>query len=53
MKKTLNFNRAVYFGLTVDVVCKLDHYSLVRFGDRVSLVETADLVFACSAGHVA
>ena len=51
MKKTSKLNRATYFGLSVDVVCKLDSYSVICFGDRVHLIETGDLVFACSARH--
>jgi hypothetical protein len=51
MKKVSQFNRATYFGLSVDVVCKLDSYSVICFGDRVHLVETGDLLFVCSARH--
>jgi hypothetical protein len=37
---------AEYFGLTVEVVCEMKHYTLIRFGDREFVVDTGDLIFA-------
>ena len=36
---------AEYFGLKVEVICLMEHCALVRFGDRESVVEAADLAF--------
>jgi hypothetical protein len=34
---------AQYFGLTVEVVARMDSYSLIRWDDRSFIVETEDL----------
>jgi hypothetical protein len=36
---------AEYFGLNVEVICRMEHCALIRFGDRAFVVDTADLVF--------
>ena len=36
--------KAKYFGIEVELLCQLNHCSLVRFKDRSFVVETADLV---------
>ena len=36
---------AEYFGLKIEVICRMEHYALVRFGDREFVVETEDLRF--------
>ncbi len=35
---------AEYFGLTVEVICRLAHCALIRFGDREFVVDVSDLV---------
>ena len=34
---------AHYFGLTVEVIARMESYSLIRWDDRNFIVETADL----------
>jgi hypothetical protein len=46
-------NTAVYFTLVVEVVCKLENYTLIRFAGRNAIVKTEDLVFVRSASQVA
>jgi hypothetical protein len=36
---------AEYFGLKVEVICRIEHGALIRFGDREFVVDTPDLVF--------
>ncbi len=36
--------KAKYFSIEVDLLCQLNHCSLVRFKDRSFVVDTADLV---------
>jgi hypothetical protein len=36
---------ADYFGLKVEVICRMENCSLICFQGRESIVETADLVF--------
>ena len=36
---------ATYFGLEVEVVVKMDCYSVIQFRGRKLIVQTADLVF--------
>jgi hypothetical protein len=36
--------KAKYFGIEVELLCQLNHCSLVRFKDRSFVVDTADLV---------
>jgi hypothetical protein len=44
---------AEYFGLTVEVLCEMNHCALIRFGDREFVVDANDLVsirqFRCAA----
>ena len=34
---------AEYFGLKVEVICRMEHCALVRFRDREFVVDAADL----------
>ncbi len=36
--------KAKYFGIEVDLLCQLNHCSLVRYKDRSFVIDTADLV---------
>jgi hypothetical protein len=36
---------AEYFGLTVEVLCEMNHCALIRFRDREFVVDASDLVF--------
>jgi len=36
--------KAKYFSIEVDLLCQLNHCSLVRYKDRSFVVDTADLV---------
>jgi len=45
MKAKTHMTTADYFGLKVEVVCKMEHCSLICFQGRESIVVTADLVF--------
>ena len=36
--------KAKYFSIEVDLLCELNHCSLVRYKDRSFVVDTADLV---------
>ena len=38
--------KAYYFGLEVDVICVMETCSLIRYGSREFIVETADLEFS-------
>jgi hypothetical protein len=38
--------RADYFGLNVEVICRMEHCALIRFGDREFVVDDEDLMFA-------
>lgn len=35
---------AEYFGLIVEVICRMEHCALIRFGSREFVVDTSDLV---------
>jgi hypothetical protein len=43
MNKTL-IAKALYCGIEVEVICELDHCSLVRFNERSFVVDTTNLV---------
>ena len=45
IKKEKNWVAAIYFGLEVKVVYKMDQCSLIFFQDREFIVDTHDLVF--------
>ena len=36
---------AEYFGLKVEVICRMEHCALVRFRDREFVVDAQDLAF--------
>jgi hypothetical protein len=44
---------AHYFGLEVEVICKLENSSLIRYRGRECIVDTADLVFIRRLKHAA
>jgi hypothetical protein len=45
MNTTNTIEMAHYFGLNVEVICKLENSSLIRYRGRESIVDTTDLVF--------
>jgi hypothetical protein len=45
MNEKIRTAAAEYFGLQVEVICRMEHCALVRFGDREFVVDTADLGF--------
>jgi hypothetical protein len=45
MKPNTSMETATYFGVEVEVVLKMQYYSLIRFQGRELIVETADLEF--------
>ena len=45
MKTECTVTFASYFGLNVEVICRLHEYSLIRFNGRCFIVSTVDLVF--------
>ena len=46
MNETTRTGAAEYFGLTVEVICRMEHCALVRFRDREVVVDAEDLMFA-------
>ena len=44
---------AHYFGLKVEVICKLENLSLIRYQGRESIVDTTDLVVIRRLKHAA
>jgi hypothetical protein len=36
---------ASYFGLTVEVICRMQHCAMIRYNERDFVVDTCDLVF--------
>jgi hypothetical protein len=53
MSERTRTEAAEYFGLKVEVICLMEHWALVRFGDRELVVDAADLVFVRTFRHVA
>ena len=45
MNDTTRTEAAEYFGLTVEVICRMKHCALVRFRDREFVVSAEDLMF--------
>lgn len=43
MKTNSNESKAMYFGLEVEVVCRMENCSLIRFGTREFVVDSQDL----------
>jgi len=43
---------AEYFGLKVEVICRMEHCALIRFGDREFVVDAEDLMFAQASRQV-
>lgn len=39
---------ADYLGLSVEVICRMQHRSLIRYRDREFIVDTEDLYFGLS-----
>jgi hypothetical protein len=56
-KVSMNTNNTIemahYFGLNVEVICKLENSSLIRYRGRESIVDTTDLVFIRRLKHAA
>jgi len=46
MSDKANIILAHYFGLSVEVISRMDNCSLIRFRGREFIVDTADLVFS-------
>lgn len=44
MNANVNKTMAEYFGLTVEVLCRMNLCALIRFGDREFVVDAKDLV---------
>lgn len=44
MNANPNKEMASYFGLTVEVICRMPHCALIRYGDREFVVDVSDLV---------
>ena len=53
MSEKTRTEAAGYFGLKVEVNCLMEHWALVRFGDREFVIDAADLVFVRMFRHVA
>ena len=53
MSEKTRTEAAEYFGLKVEIICLMEHWALVRFGDRELVVDAADLVFVRMLRHVA
>ena len=45
MNEKARTEAAEYFGLKVEVICRMEHCALVRFGDREFVVDAEDLMF--------
>lgn len=43
MKTTMDNRAAYYFGLAVEVLCRMENSSLIRFRSKEFIVDTADL----------
>ena len=43
MKTNSSESKAIYFGLQVEVICRMENCSLIRFGNREFVVDTQDL----------
>lgn len=43
MKTNSTESKATYFGLEVEVVCRMENCSLIRFGNREFVVDSQDL----------
>jgi hypothetical protein len=50
MDRKVNVTIATYFGLEVEVLIKLQNYSLIQFQGREFIVDTTDLVFVSERG---
>ena len=53
MKNKIRARIAEYMGLRVEVICRMDHCSLISFKGRECIVETADLTFVFAAEQAA
>jgi len=43
MNANIHGEKAIYFGIEVEILLSMDHCSLVQYQDREFVVETADL----------
>ena len=53
MNENIRTEAAEYFGLKVEVICRMEHCALVRFGNREFVVDAADLFFVRMLRQVA
>ena len=53
MNENAETEAAEYFGLKVEVICRMEHCALVSFGDREFVVDAEDLMFSQAFRHVA
>ena len=53
MNENTSTEAAEYFGLKVEVICRMEHCALVRFGNREFVVDAADLIFVRMLRQVA
>lgn len=53
MKTDIKQTTTKYFGMKVEVISKMDKWSLIRFRERVFIVETTDLVEVQSSKRAA
>jgi len=44
MNRTYGTQRAIYFGIEVEILVHMDHRTLIRCQQREFIVETADLI---------
>ena len=53
MNQNTRTEAAEYFGLKVEVICQMEHCTLIRFGDREFVIDAADLIFVRMLRQVA
>jgi hypothetical protein len=45
--------KAFYYGIEVEVICQMNHCSLIRFNERYFVVDAADLTLAAKSVNYA
>ena len=53
MSENAETEAAEYFGLKVEVICRMEHFALVRFREREVLVDAEDLKFVRTSRQAA
>jgi hypothetical protein len=53
MNEKATTEAAEYFGLKVEVICRMQYCALIRFGDREFVVDAEDLMFDQTVRRVA